>query len=267
MADNNVNVTQDQDFYGAVRFFGTVELKLPTTLSFANLILPLGGKIYFDGGVDSYIANAVGSGFDIAIVCDTTAVMYFRQAQIQINTILKGTGSSAYLIFNVPASATQPTLIPNETDVNTGIGHNTADELSLIAGGTEALRLTQFGIEEKVVNTVVPNNNDDANSSIPTTGKRVFVDPVTNDANDWIVLPRPSLGKELWVICSAGSNFEIRTESASGYTINDINCSDDAREYLATDGDMIHFIATSDTSWIGISYTALGAVRTAVIPD
>ena len=44
-------------------------------------------------------------------------------------------------LANVIASDTVPTIIPDRSDDNTGIGQKTADELSLIAGGAEAARV------------------------------------------------------------------------------------------------------------------------------
>ena len=43
-------------------------------------------------------------------------------------------------ILNEVASATNPTLTPNRSDLDTGVGHQAADNLSLIAGGLEAIR-------------------------------------------------------------------------------------------------------------------------------
>ncbi len=44
-------------------------------------------------------------------------------------------------VANEAASATNPTLIPDKTDPDTGIGHQAADALSLIAGGLEGVRV------------------------------------------------------------------------------------------------------------------------------
>ncbi len=43
----------------------------------------------------------------------------------------------------VVASATVPTIMPNNTDINTGLGWNAADQLSLVAGGVEIARATE----------------------------------------------------------------------------------------------------------------------------
>ncbi len=54
-----------------------------------------------------------------------------------------GATSNGPNIVNINAGATAPTLVPDRTDVDTGIGHAAADQLSLIAGGAELLRLTE----------------------------------------------------------------------------------------------------------------------------
>ena len=47
-------------------------------------------------------------------------------------------------LFDVSTTATDPTLLPRRSDTDSGIGQNAADELSLIAGGVEGLRLTEL---------------------------------------------------------------------------------------------------------------------------
>lgn len=46
--------------------------------------------------------------------------------------------AQGWRLRNVTATATIPTLVPNQSDTNTGIGWDGADELSLVAGGTQA---------------------------------------------------------------------------------------------------------------------------------
>jgi hypothetical protein len=49
-------------------------------------------------------------------------------------------------IQNETATSTNPTLVPNRADVDTGVGWNTTDKLSLIAGGTECMNMTSTAI-------------------------------------------------------------------------------------------------------------------------
>lgn len=113
---------------------------------------------------------------------------------------------------------------------------------------------------------------DAANSSTNTVqaGERsVVVAGVVTDANDWITLPSLStvpLGHTIVILANAGANFEMRTPASSNEKINDVD-SDGSQEYLCTDTDVIVVTKKSSTAWIGVSYTKLGAVRTAVIPD
>lgn len=104
---------------------------------------------------------------------------------------------------------------------------------------------------------------------IPEVARQVTVTAVTNDANDWIVLPpiaNVPIGHSITIYAGAGSNFELRTPASSNTKINDID-SDGTQEYLVTDTDTVVVTKITSTAWIGVSYTKLGAVRTAVIPD
>lgn len=122
------------------------------------------------------------------------------------------------------------------------------------------------------VYNVIPDDATPAvvgQNAIPAIARSVTVGTVTNDANDWITLPPIAdvkIGHTIFIQCSAGGNFEIRTPASSNTKINDVD-SDGSQEYLATDTDTIIMRKTTSTGWIGVSYTKLGAVRTAVVPD
>lgn len=105
---------------------------------------------------------------------------------------------------------------------------------------------------------------------IPPGAFIVEVGAVTNDANDWIVLPSladvPN-GHEITILCNAGSNFELRTPAASAEEINSEDC-DGTKEYLCTDTQIVKVIKINDTiGWMAHGYSAIGAVVTAVVPD
>lgn len=116
--------------------------------------------------------------------------------------------------------------------------------------------------------SVKPDAVSGARANIPANAKSVTVEAVTNDANDWIVLPPLSKvldGHEMIIICAAGGNFELRTPASSNEKINNVD-SDGTQEYLCTDTDHIRIVKKS-TGWVAQSITNLGAVRTAVVPD
>lgn len=109
-----------------------------------------------------------------------------------------------------------------------------------------------------------------ATNSIPPRVHSVTVTGVTTDANDWITLPSladvPN-GHEIIILCSAGSNFEMRTPASSGEEINSEDC-DGTKEYLMTDTQIVKVIKINNTiGWMAHGYSAIGAVVTAVVPD
>jgi len=59
------------------------------------------------------------------------------------NTQLRGAVSKAGMIRNEAATATNPTVHPARNDLDTGLGQNLADEMSLIAGSFEMVRLKE----------------------------------------------------------------------------------------------------------------------------
>lgn len=122
---------------------------------------------------------------------------------------------------------------------------------------------------ENVPVTLTANNAQGSGNTIPRLCVSAVVSGVTNDANDWILLPdiaEVPLGHEILIQANAGSNFELRTPASSNTKINDID-SDGSQEYLVTDTDTVRVWKRTTTGWSAQSITKLGAVRTAVIPD
>ena len=90
------------------------------------------------------------------------------------NTFQANATNGPYLENSTPSS-TNPTLAPNKSDVNTGIGWNSADQLSLIAGAVEMARFV--------------NDTEDyilANTPILIAQSSAAVADVTNYGQIWI---------------------------------------------------------------------------------
>ncbi len=109
-----------------------------------------------------------------------------------------------------------------------------------------------------------------AGNSIPPLTKVAKVTGVATNADDFIVLPSLAScpdGHQITILCSAGSNFEVRTPATSAEEINSEDC-DGTKEYLATDTQILYMTKINNTiGWMGNAYTAIGAVATAVVPD
>jgi hypothetical protein len=81
-------------------------------------------------------------------------------------------------LLNETASATNPTLVPDRSDPDTGIGTGTADTLSLIAGGVEIARFI-----ESTQDFACFRVNDDpvADGLVPTSFVALYMDETANE--------------------------------------------------------------------------------------
>lgn len=178
---------------------------------------------------------------------------YFDEANSRLSAYYNGT-----LVFHITGSA---------LTVAAGIGLTVTDTgLTVTAGGI----VINGGGLEIATQSVTPNNTSGAASTITAGVTSVTVGAVTNDANDWIVLPSladvPN-GHRIVILCSAGGNFEMRTPASSAEEINSEDC-DGTKEYLCTDTEVIEVVKINDTiGWMAHGYSAIGAVVTAVVPD
>ena len=120
------------------------------------------------------------------------------------------------------------------------------------------------------VKQLLADDSDSNVNSIPPLTKSVKVEGVVNDANDYIVLPSLNScpdGHEITILCSASSGFELRTPSASAEEINSEDC-DGTKEMLMVDTEIVKVIKINDTiGWMAHSYSAIGAIIAAVVPN
>lgn len=130
--------------------------------------------------------------------------------------------------------------------------------------------LDNMGIESKTAQSLTPNSGSETASVILPGTTNVDVGAVDSGVTDFIVLPSLSavpVGHVIRVACNAGGAFEIRTPAASAEEINSEDC-DGTKEYLATDGEIIHFHKISNAiGWMAQAWSAIGAVVAAVVPD
>jgi|SRR3989344_5991260 len=148
---------------------------------------------------------------------------------------------------------------------------NTTNGTVAVTGALSASGLVtaSLGISS-TAQTVTPDADSDAGSTITAGVTAVDVAAVTTNADDWIVLPAIAgvpVGHTIYIACTAGGNFEVRTPATSNTKINNED-SDGTKEYLCTDTDLLRITSMGATQgWVAQSITVLGAVRTAVVPD
>lgn len=117
---------------------------------------------------------------------------------------------------------------------------------------------------------VTPAADNGSASKINASANVVAVGAVTNDANDWILLPAigdVAIGHTIKIVCNAGGNFEMRTPVGSSTKINTVDCDVD-QEYLCVDAETVVVSKVSDTDgWAAYDIPALGGVGAATVPD
>ena len=127
-----------------------------------------------------------------------------------------------------------------------------------------------FQAVEMIPVVLTPAAATTSTNTIAPGVKSVVVGAVTNNANDWIILPAladVANGHEITILCSAGGNFELRTPASSNEEINSEDC-DGTKEYLCTDTEVLKVVKINNTiGWMAHAYSAIGAVVAAVVPD
>lgn len=139
----------------------------PSTLSAGSVAAPAVG--WTDTGFYEPSANQIG------VTLGGADKWLFNGNSLQANN------AAGPALRGVSATATDPTIVPNQADTNTGIGRAGADQLSLISGGIESARAS---IGTSNVFTVKAGNSTDYGNvagkvSINTTA--VGTDADTNE--------------------------------------------------------------------------------------
>ena len=149
-----------------------------------------------------------------------------------------------------------------------------ADSDQTLVGATATQTLTNKTLSTgtkhlEPAQAITPDDAEGAGNMITAGTINVDVGAVTNDANDFFVLPPIAdvpVGHTIHIAINAGTNCEMRTPASSNTKINDVD-ADGSQEYLCTDTHLIVVTKRTSTGWAAVSYTKLGAVVTAVVPD
>jgi len=164
--------------------------------------------------------------------------------------------------------------------IETGAAQATSYAMRISSTSNEALHvdagkvlideslIATLGIQVGVGQTLEAADAEGAGQTVVAGVTVVNVTTAANGVADFITLPNdPTIGTVVKVMCNVGAAFEIRTLEAGNDTINGVDTSDGAVEYLITDGDMVIFTCTKADTWQAVSYPAAGGVRAAVTPD
>ena len=110
---------------------------------------------------------------------------------------LTATNAAGPTVLNEAATATNPTLVPNRADPDTGVGWGTTNELTLVTAGAERVRVGAAGIVE-----IVKDQDIDVDIGRSTIG---------TFASDYAVFSH--------IDHSAAGNFALSQNGPSGFTL------------------------------------------------
>lgn len=155
----------------------------------------------------------------------------------------EGTGGA---INKGTASSSFTTVIPRQFDSDTGLGWNANDQLSIIAGGIEAIRI------EEANNEIILKYNWHTSITASTTqsqGEQVLISSrneisTVANANDVVTMPSADEGREV-VIVNNGANI-LQIFPSSG---DDLGSGVDTSVTLAA-GSTVVYEAYDMTNWI-----------------
>jgi hypothetical protein len=141
----------------------TAQLKLPSSNDAATPTLAFGDG---DTGLYESAANTLSVAIAGSVEWTITA------------SKIVGSNANSPAIMNEAPSSTNPTLVPDKVDLDTGIGLAAADNLSIIAGGKE---LARFVNSTKDFSCFIAEDAEPDNADIPTSFCAVYMDETGNN--------------------------------------------------------------------------------------
>lgn len=116
------------------------------SLTPTRIVLALGGTEALPslawGDGDSGFFEAVDGTLSLSI--EATERLAFTTAGLLM------ANAAGPQISDLAATALVPTLIPNQADLNTGIGWDSADQLSLVAGGLDCINIAEAAAARQI---------------------------------------------------------------------------------------------------------------------
>ena len=125
-------------------------------------------------------------------------------------SIFTGNISGSGTLINWQASFTQPSIIPYGGDWNSGLGGDGADSISIIAGGVEALRVTENTgvLFTEQMNAGLTADVGSAQGGTPLTSSNNEIATCAN-VGDSVTLPAASAGRKCFIINNGANAADV----------------------------------------------------------
>lgn len=120
-------------------------------------LVPSGGDQ--DSGIGSNAADQVsiiaGGVEGLRVIESEGGINVTAAGPVTVTGLITVSNAAGGVLRDEAATSTNPTFMPNKTDIDTGIGWAAHDQLSLVAGGAEGFRVTEAAAV--ITNTIFGN--------------------------------------------------------------------------------------------------------------
>ena len=181
--------------------------------TFTNAVAAAGTALATE--VYTLASNNINDASRICMGTSLEACMSFDATDFLINQSLNTSNAAGGALLNETSSDTNPTLVPNKADPDTGIGSGSADKLNLIAGGVDAISMSSTVITPQI--SFAQSNNTitcSGDACVNTTLLDVNVTAIQTDGAggaDALTLQDGSTGMEktIYIRVHGGSDLTI----------------------------------------------------------
>ena len=183
---------------------------------------------------------------------DTIALSRAGTKAWEFSSILGRNANSGSAFRNVDSSAIAPNILPAVSDLDTGIGHAGTDQLSLIAGAIEGIRLSETSSHvimdsETHAGLTASTTQTQGNGALLSSYNEIAT---VGSANDTVTLPTAVAGRVCLVINNGANALRIFPASGDNLGVGvDVATTlepNNSNEWLAFDATTWFLEATSE---------------------
>lgn len=125
--------------------------------------------------------------------------------------------------------------------------------------GPSRFRATVAGDEKPTIYTIAPNADGTGTATIPDTVFDYHAVITSANANHWVTLPTPEIGRKVTLYISGATGYEIRSNAPATVGISG-GTGANAESAIAATAVIVQLECVSATNWVGISQVAASTV-------
>jgi hypothetical protein len=156
-----LQVTGDVDVTGTTEATSTTAAALKTAGG-----LGVAGDIYAGDDIFLTATGVLNWGAGDVTVTGGTNTLTVAGGDLVVNTVTGANAAGPAFIGDEAATATNPTLVPNKTEEDTGIGWASADVVTVVTGGAERVRIQNSLMLFPSGSALAPNTADASDNGV-----------------------------------------------------------------------------------------------------